>query len=104
MISFSNYNAHSIDIFKQLNILHLNKFVINRIGIMMYKYANNLLPPVINDIGCPTITGGSPGLLGAKCARRARLCVWIGLTNILFIDESMAVHWSWNVLFRFSLS
>ena len=26
-----------------------------------------------------------------KCARRARLCVWIGLTNILFIDESMAV-------------
>ena len=26
------------------------------------------------------------------CACRARLYVWIGLTNILFIDESMAVH------------
>ena len=26
------------------------------------------------------------------CARRARLCVWIGLTNILFIDESMALQ------------
>ena len=26
------------------------------------------------------------------CARRARLCVWNGLTNILFIDESMAVY------------
>ena len=26
------------------------------------------------------------------CARRARLCVWISLTNILFIDESMAVQ------------
>ena len=26
------------------------------------------------------------------CARCARLCVWIGLTNILFMDESMAVH------------
>ena len=26
------------------------------------------------------------------CARRARLCVWIGLTNKLFIDESMAVQ------------
>ena len=50
MISFSNYNAYSIDIFKQLNILPLNKLVINRIGIMMYKYANNLLPPVINDM------------------------------------------------------
>ena len=50
MISFSNYNTHSIYIFKQLNILPLNKLVINRIGIMMYKYANNLLPPVINDM------------------------------------------------------
>ena len=26
------------------------------------------------------------------CARCARLCVWIGLTNVLFIDESMAVQ------------
>ena len=50
MTSFSNYNAHSIYIFKQLNILPLNKLVVNRIGIMMYKYANNLLPPVINDM------------------------------------------------------
>ena len=49
MISFLDYNTHSIDIFKQLNILPLNKLYINRIGIMMYKYANNLLPPVIND-------------------------------------------------------
>ena len=31
MISFSNYNTHSIDIFKQLNILHLNNWLlINR--------------------------------------------------------------------------
>ena len=52
MISFSNYNAHSIDIFKQLNILPLNKLVVhkNKIGIMMYKYANNRLPPVINEM------------------------------------------------------
>ena len=26
------------------------------------------------------------------CARRARLCVWIGLTNLFFIDESMEVQ------------
>ena len=61
MISFSNYNAHSIDIFKQLNILPLNKLVINRIGIRMYKYANNLLPPVINDMY--TTNSDVPGLL-----------------------------------------
>ena len=49
MISFSNFNTHSKDIFKQLHILPLNKLVVNRIGIMMYKYANNLLPLAIND-------------------------------------------------------
>ena len=47
MISFSNYNTHSIHIFKQLNILPLNKLVVNRIGL---KHANNLLPPAINDL------------------------------------------------------
>ena len=26
------------------------------------------------------------------CAHRARLCVWIALTNIRFIDESMEVQ------------
>ena len=31
MISYSNYNTHSIDIFKQLNILPRNKLVVNRI-------------------------------------------------------------------------
>ena len=50
MISFSNYNTHSIDILKQLHILPLNKLVFNGIGLMMYKYANNVLPPAIDDM------------------------------------------------------
>ena len=36
--------------FKNLEILLLNKLVYNRLGIMMYKYSNNLLPPAINDV------------------------------------------------------
>ena len=43
IITFSNDNIPIITIFKQLNISPLNKLVVNRIGIMMYKYANNLL-------------------------------------------------------------
>ena len=50
MISFSNYNTPSKDIFKQLNILPLNKHVVNRIGIMMYTYANNSLPLAKNNL------------------------------------------------------
>ena len=48
MITFANYNTPSIDIFKNLNILPLDKLVVDRIGVMMYKYANDLLAPVLN--------------------------------------------------------
>ena len=35
----------------------------------------------------------------SACARRARLlCVWIALTNILFIDEFMAVQFIYLLL------
>ena len=48
MIAFANYNTPSIDIFKNMNILPLDKLVIDRIGIIVYKYANDLLPPALN--------------------------------------------------------
>ena len=48
MIAFANYNTLSIDIFKNLNILPLDKLVVDRIGVMMYKCANDLLPPALN--------------------------------------------------------
>ena len=50
LISFTNYDISSAVTFKNLEILPLNKLVYNRIGIMMYKYSNNLLPPAINDL------------------------------------------------------
>ena len=53
MIAFANYNTPSIDIFKNLNILPLDKLVVDRIGIMMYKYANDLLPPALNCLYTP---------------------------------------------------
>ena len=48
MITFANYNAPSIDIFNNLNVLPLDKLVVDRICVMMYKYANDLLPPALN--------------------------------------------------------
>ena len=47
MNAFANYNTLSIDI-KNQNILPLYKLVVYRIDVMMYKYANDLLPPVLN--------------------------------------------------------
>ena len=48
MMTFSNYNTPSIDIFKNLNILPLDKLVVDRICVMMYKYANDLFIPALN--------------------------------------------------------
>ena len=53
LISFTNYDIPSAVTFKNLEILPLNKLVYKRIGIMMYKYSNNLLPPAINDLYVP---------------------------------------------------
>ena len=48
MITFANYNTPSIDIFKNLNRLPLDKLVVDRISVMMYKYDNDLLPLALN--------------------------------------------------------
>ena len=48
MLAFANYNTPSIDILKNLNIFHLEKLVVDRIGVMMYTYNNDLLPPALN--------------------------------------------------------
>ena len=50
LISFTNYDIPSAVTFKNLEILPLNKLVYYRIGIMMYKYLNNFLPPAINYV------------------------------------------------------
>ena len=47
-MTFSTYCAHTDPIFKDLNVLTINKLVIHRIGIMMYKFNNGLLPTVLN--------------------------------------------------------
>ena len=50
IITFSTYCAHTDPIFKDLNVLTIDKLVIHRIGIMMYKFNNGLLPTVLNSL------------------------------------------------------
>ena len=59
----------------------------------IYIYILSVYSPFSDRVGLPlhNIHNPSP-FTDRMCARRARLCVWIGLTNILFIDESMAVQ------------
>ena len=49
-MTFSTYCAHTEPIFKDLYVLRINKLVIHRIGIMMYKFNNGLLPTVLNSL------------------------------------------------------
>ena len=50
IITFSDHNAHTGLIYNRLNILPLYKLIQNRIRIMMYKNANGMLPPVMNEL------------------------------------------------------
>ena len=47
-MTFSTYYAHTAPIFKDLSILAIDKLIVRRIGITMYKYSNGLLPDVFN--------------------------------------------------------
>ena len=47
IITFSHYLAHTQPLFIDLFLLPLDKFLLNRIGTIMYKICNDLLPEVI---------------------------------------------------------
>ena len=49
-MTFSSYYAHTAPIFKDLTILTIDKLIVHRIGITMYKYSNGLLPDVFNAL------------------------------------------------------
>ena len=50
IVTYSDFNISSDILFKNLQILPLNKLIHHRIGIMMFKYANGLLPQVMDDL------------------------------------------------------
>ena len=47
---YSNYDTPSRNVFIELNILPLYHLIQNRIGFMMYKHVNSLLPEVMNKL------------------------------------------------------
>ena len=50
IITFANYDAPSDVIFKHLNVLPLYNLVQNRIGLLMYKQVNGMLPEVMSEL------------------------------------------------------
>ncbi len=50
IITFSTYTAHTEPLCFVLNTLPFRKLVTQRIGLQMFKYANNFVPISINDL------------------------------------------------------
>ena len=93
IITFSNPNAHTGLIFKRLNILPLYKLILNRIGIMMYKNANGMLPPVMNEL----FTVNS-NIHEHNTRQRLMLHTDRGHTNILYRSFNNVCPRIWNAL------
>ena len=49
-MTFSPYLAHTETLFINIEILPLDKLILNRIAIMMYKYTNDMLPSVMHEL------------------------------------------------------
>ena len=50
IMTFSTYYAHTDPFFKDPNILTIDKLVVHRIGIAMYKINNDLFPSVLSEL------------------------------------------------------
>ena len=50
IISHKPWRAHTTPIFDELKILPLHKIYIYKIGILMFKYSQDLLPSIFNNI------------------------------------------------------
>ena len=50
IMTFSQYDAHSKPLFMKLHILDLQKLIIRRIALMMYKHSVKLLPVPVSNL------------------------------------------------------
>ena len=48
IMTFTSYHAHTAPIFRDLEILTIDKLIVHRIGVAMYKFNNGFLPEVLN--------------------------------------------------------
>ena len=49
-MTFTSYHAHTAPIFRDLEILTIDKLIVHRIGIVMYKFNYGFLPEVLNTM------------------------------------------------------
>ena len=56
IITCTHYLAHTENIFKELQILPIEKIFISRVGVFMYKHENGLLPRVMDELYVRTNT------------------------------------------------
>ena len=50
IITFSYYYAHTAPIFRDLEILAIDKLIVHRLGTVMYKFNYGFLPDVLNTM------------------------------------------------------
>ena len=99
-MSFSHYLAHTNPLFLSMEVLPLMKIFLYKVGLIMYKYSNNLLPECIsilylrndsihehNTRGCHQLRV----LHGAKTFNNISARVWNVLTNKFNCGVSMSI-------------
>ena len=100
IMSFSHYLAHTNPLFLSMEFLPLMKIFLYKVGLIMYKYSNNLLPECIsllylrndsihehNTRGCHQLRV----LHGAKTLSNISARIWNVLTNKFNCDVSMSI-------------
>ena len=93
IMDFSKYDDHSNPLFKKLKIIKLYDLITIHVACFMYKYYNNLLPPVFEGffIEVNTVHNYNTRLSSKKSYYLPKARTNYGLFNIRFLGTK-----TWN--------
>ena len=94
-MTFSQYEAHSKPLYMKLHILDLQKLIIHRIALIMYKHSVQLLPvPVIN------LFIKNSSIHGCNTRSCNMLHTKIGSSEVTYTNFSYHRIHIWNIIER----
>ena len=87
IMTFSQYDAHSNPLFMKLHILDLQKLIIHRIALMMYKHSVQLLLVPVSNLFIK-----NSSIHGYNTRSCNMLHTKIGSSEVTYTNSSYGVH------------
>ena len=94
IITYSPYLAHTVELFKDLNILPVHKFMLQKVSLQMYQYYRITLPEVIRKLFTTNDTFHSH-----NTRNKNKLCSKMSNREYVYKNFSFVGVYIWNDIY-----